>query len=447
YTPFTSTSNVFHKEIIIRDTSDLQFYGTRCGSAPSGPTTAKTIADLRAMYSKDMQLDNYTVGGTVISNSTNASKGSFVLQSGNSGIDVYASGGTITYNVGDSVVLTLSSADSLLSFHNSLELKLHSNSIPAAIANGKTVTPVVKTVAQVLTSIGLALNDPNNFEYTLVQINSASVAGTGTYSGSKNLSDASSKTIALYTSSSADFAQTPLPAGNQNWVGYAYNYNSTTQEFSIRSTADVTAGSATPPPPNGSDFTATYDFSGVPASKSGTTDPTAPPTASGITFGSFSAINVSDNSSGAGRFSFSSWPTGATDKSNSFTGSIDETKYYEVTITPASGKTLDLSGIAFTLQRSASGVRQAAVRSSIDNYAGNLPITINPSNDSLLVVPTNILQVADGATVAENGSNVTLGSNFATITQPVTFRFYGFNAEATGGTFSIDNVVFTGSTK
>ena len=197
-------------------------------------------------------------------------------------------------------------------------------------------------------------------------------------------------------------------------------------------------------------FTGTYPFSNVTSgsSGSGTTDPTPVPTATGVTFGSFSAVGTSANSNAGGRFSFTSWPTGATDGSDTFTGAPDLGKYYTVTLTPQPGFVLSLSSITFTLQRTTTGIRQYAVRSSADNYATNLPASISPTNANLSVAAGNIFQVVDATTssAAYTGSTVTLGgTGFTNVSGAVTFRFYGFNAEATSGTFSLDDVKITGT--
>jgi len=189
-------------------------------------------------------------------------------------------------------------------------------------------------------------------------------------------------------------------------------------------------------------FTATYDFASV-TMTSGTTDPTPVPTAANITFGSFFAVGTPANPNAEGRFSFTDWATGATSGSDVFVGVVNTTEYYQVTLTPALGYSLDLNSITFTVERSPTGIRQYVVRSSLDSYAGNLPATINPSNTDLSVVATNIFQIRD-ITSTENGSTITLDNSYDVITTPVTFRFYGFNAEGDGGTFSIDNVVFNG---
>jgi gliding motility-associated-like protein len=191
-------------------------------------------------------------------------------------------------------------------------------------------------------------------------------------------------------------------------------------------------------------FTGTYNFSSV-STTTGKTDPTAVPTATGVTFGSFTANGaVSANPNATVRFSFTSQATGATNGSDVFTGAIDLTKYYEVTITPASGYTLNVTGIKFTLQRSGTGIRQYSIRSNKDSYAANLPASVSPANGNLQVVTGNVFQVSDGSTAAEVGSTITL-TGFTSIATATTFRFYGYNAEATGGTFSIDDVAISGA--
>ena len=195
----------------------------------------------------------------------------------------------------------------------------------------------------------------------------------------------------------------------------------------------------------GQSFTATYPFTSVVNSVSGQTDPTPVPAATGVTFGSFSAVGTPLNPNAGGRFSFTNWDLGAINLSDTFTGAINTGKYYQVTITPQAGYTLDLASITFTLQRSGTGVRQYAVRSSLD-YTTNLSASINPTNANLQVVPTNVFQVTDPTTGVTTGSTITLGGTaYTAISAPMTFRFYGWNAELAGGTFSIDNVVINGS--
>ena len=201
----------------------------------------------------------------------------------------------------------------------------------------------------------------------------------------------------------------------------------------------------------GQAFSVTYPFTSV-STTSGRTDPTAVPVVSGLTFGSFVAQAptgnpnaLGTNPNAAGRFSFQGWPLGATAGSDIFTGTINTSQYYEVTITPQLNIKLTLDSISFTVQRSATGIRQYSVRSSIDSFASNLPASIVPANATLQVVNDSIFQVTEANAAATDGSKITI-TNISEITSAVTFRFYGFNARANGGTFSIDNVKFSGST-
>lgn len=195
-------------------------------------------------------------------------------------------------------------------------------------------------------------------------------------------------------------------------------------------------------------FSAIYTFDSV-KTTSGLTDPTPVPTATGLTFGAFTAVGAGSptfNSTAAFRFSLTDWTLGATNNSDVFTPDDSTGKYYQVTITPGAGRSLSLSSLTFRFQRSATGARLAIVRSSRDSYAANLPASINPANANLSISATNRFQMVDGVTLPQDGCTVTLGgAAFTNLTTPVTFRFYGVNAEASGGTFSLDNVVFNGS--
>ncbi|MFY9308493.1 MAG: PKD domain-containing protein [Bacteroidia bacterium] len=196
-------------------------------------------------------------------------------------------------------------------------------------------------------------------------------------------------------------------------------------------------------------FTAVYDFDSV-KTNSGLTDPTPLPTVTNVTFGAFTAVGTPANPNATARFSFTNWPVGATNGINvydSLSGSIDTTQYYEVTVTPNSGYSIDLSSITFSVQRSGTGIRTYAVRSSADNYASNLTPLIVPANTNLDIYPGGVFfWNTDATTSNQNGSTISLtGPGYTNLTTAVTFRFYGWNAESSGGTFSIDNVTINGS--
>lgn len=202
---------------------------------------------------------------------------------------------------------------------------------------------------------------------------------------------------------------------------------------------------------NAQSFTATYSFAAT-TSLTGTTDPSIPPTAPGVTFGSFTAVGTGTNPTAAGRFSFNNWPTGATtavDTYSTMTGSLGLNQYYDVTLTPAAGSDLTVTNITFGARRSGTGIRSYALRSSADGFASNLPASV-VTNTNISVVGTNEFFWNFDATLTSTdqlGSMITLsGANFTSLINPITFRFYAWNAEAATGTFSIDNVTFIGST-
>ena len=425
------------QQLFIRDTGDIHFNEPRCGTGPLVPTT---IAALRQLYQgAGVEMGRYAVGGTVISDpdSKNMASGTVLLQSGDRGIAVYF-GGSATYHAGDSIVLNLSDADSLISYRGSLELKLNKDFVkPAPVATGKKVTPAVKTINAVSTMLDLPLGDPGNFESTLIRIEQAG-ADPGRFSGSHVLADATGS-IELYTQTGAVFALQTIPAGTQAWTGYAGNFN-TNKQFSIRTANDVTGFVPS------TSFSALFDFEAVTTS-TGTTDPTALPVISNLAFTPFKAVGVSTKATVASRFSFSNWPAGATDASDEFGGKPDEGKYYEVTITPSAGSQMDLFSITFTLRRSGTGIRQAVVRSGIDNFKGNLPVSADPGDENVRIVPVNVFQVKDASTSANEGCAVNPGAVFLNLKAPVTFRFYGFNAESAAGTFSIDDVKIEGNVR
>jgi hypothetical protein len=196
-------------------------------------------------------------------------------------------------------------------------------------------------------------------------------------------------------------------------------------------------------------FGATYTFDSV-KTTSGLTDPTPLPVVSGVNFGAFTGVGAGAptlNSTAAFRFSLTDWSIGAVNGSDVFPAVADTTtKYFEVTITPNAGRVLNLSSLTFKWQRSGTGVRQCFVRSSVDGFTNNLSASISPANVALSVVATNKFQITDATTSGTDGCTITLGgAPFTGLTTPITFRFYGVNAEAVGGTFSLDNVVFNGS--
>jgi hypothetical protein len=74
------------------------------------------------------------------------------------------------------------------------------------------------------------------YESTLVKITNAIVAGGGTYSGSRTLSDGTGSII-LYTSASAFFAGQAVPTTPKTFVGIATPFTGGVKEVKLRNPA------------------------------------------------------------------------------------------------------------------------------------------------------------------------------------------------------------------
>lgn len=198
-------------------------------------------------------------------------------------------------------------------------------------------------------------------------------------------------------------------------------------------------------------FSLVYTFSNV-TSTTGVVDPTPPPTATGLTAGSFTANGLSANPTTTNVFAFTSWPTGATNANNTtFTGSVDPAKNFEVSLTPSGGYAITLNSITFYTTRSGTGPRHWVVRSSLDAFTANLPADV-----SLVVGSGTVVTVQGGDTFFwsddavtssawYNNCKINLGGTFANLTNPVNFRWHAYDAESGAGSWRIDSVGINGS--
>jgi hypothetical protein len=98
------------------------------------------------------------------------------------------------------------------------------------------------------------------------------------------------------------------------------------------------------------------------------------------------ANNVSLNSTTNKVFAFSNWPTGGKNNDTLTTaqsGKIDPTKYYEIKLLASKGNLMNADGLSFKLGRNTTGIKNLAIKSSIDTFKNNLPFTftkkINPT--------------------------------------------------------------------
>lgn len=124
-------------------------------------------------------------------------------------------------------------------------------------------------------------------------------------------------------------------------------------------------------------------------------------------------------SAGANAFVATGWTTATAD--------VDPNQWFGFTLTPNSSFALNLDSLVFAERRSLTGPRRYQVRSSIDNFTAVL--------DSLTVPDDNTFRKHAMA----------LPAAFRNRSQAVEFRFYGYAAEAAGGSWRVDDVRLVGT--
>ncbi|AXG68490.1 amylopullulanase [Kordia sp. SMS9] len=148
----------------------------------------------------------------------------------------------------------------------------------------------------------------------------------------------------------------------------------------------------------------TFDFNGLAGNEASAASNfnDANLTSSTITRGS--GLTASNNGN---RFNATSWAT------SNIANAVSGNDYMEFTITPNSGFEFDVTTMVFNVQRSNTGLRGIAVRSSLDSYAANIDTEMAiADNSSTQVITFSISQTGN--------------------TAAVTYRIYGW-AEATTG--------------
>lgn len=256
YSYFGST-----RQLTIRDTADVRFNSTRCGT---GPTTLLSIAELRSLYTGATTYapTNKRITGVVISdratNNLNAQNIYIQQGSGLAGICVRFSSAH-SFDLGDSIDINITGQE-LTEFNGLLQL----NSVPLGyatrVATGKSIAPRTATFAAIQTNF-------RAWESTLVKIiNITSLVGgtSGRWGGSVTMTDATGTLIA-FTSTAASFANNIFPGTADSFVGYLTPFN-TVKQIAIRNLSDVVAGAGPPPGSSGIPLTSSpyiQNFDGI----------------------------------------------------------------------------------------------------------------------------------------------------------------------------------------
>ena len=181
-------------------------------------------------------------------------------------------------------------------------------------------------------------------------------------------------------------------------------------------------------------FTATFDFTGTAgnAASFGYNGTAVP----GLTIDSLRKVGVTSTSS-TGNSRANDWALDALIPT--LTGAVDTGKYFQFTITPASGLTLSNLSIAFGIGRSSTGPRTWQWRSSLNNFSTGLPLTtigtgLTDTNGVITCPDVSAGYIGNTLVLAQTGINT------------ITFRFYGYNGEALTGTGGLQgNLVINGT--
>lgn len=217
-------------QLYVRDTRDLDMNGPRCDAAIGG--TLNNISEIRSLFTGttiSMIPGSRKIKGIVISDrvGNNLNGRNLFLQDGSAGIVVRFTENHC-YDLGDEIEVEVSGLE-LSEFQKLLQV----NNVPPArairIGSGRTVTPRVVTVAELNANY-------ETWESTLVRIADCMITPAGSLAGSKTASDGTGS-ITLFTSASATFANTPVPANAVTLTAIVSDFNG--KQILLRNTGDI----------------------------------------------------------------------------------------------------------------------------------------------------------------------------------------------------------------
>lgn len=236
------------KQMALRNAADVNMNDVRCNGAGGTPVLIN-IADVRNIFGGSTTNINgsYYIQGVVTTDRTtsNINSRNLFIQD-NTGAICVRFAANHSFNLGDSLYINIS-GQSLGEFSNLLQIGTSTPNVPLAaatvLATGKSVTPQVVTVAQILAN--MAAND--SWEASLLKIDNATITsstGGTTYAGSVQINDGTG-VMTLYTASGATFASSAFPTGTVSITGNLTDYGgsvtapNTAAQIQLRSAADV----------------------------------------------------------------------------------------------------------------------------------------------------------------------------------------------------------------
>lgn len=228
YSVFGST-----KQLLIRNTNDVQLNGPRCGSVTI-PGTLMTIKELRDLYTgaNTPIPAGKKIKGVVISDylSSNLVAQNIIIQDATAGIAMrFGSNFAHSFAMGSEIEISLDGT-SLTKFNELLQVQ-YIEPVNVTVLGTATVNARQATIQQVNDSI-------NSWESTLVEISQATITNaSGTYSGNASANDGTG-TIVLFTRTAATFSGSPIPSGPVNFKAVIGRFN-TTKQLQLRNLNDI----------------------------------------------------------------------------------------------------------------------------------------------------------------------------------------------------------------
>ncbi len=223
YTVYSTTN-----QLIIRDTSDVQFRGTRCdGSSGNPPIRLRNIKDIRADTINLIPTYDY-IEGTIVSNSANeASTLNYRIQ-GDDGYGIqlrFTSTSNKNWSLGDRVRVFVGN-QKVSPYKGDLQI----NYVAGAITIGSgSVTPRVATIADIIAS-------GTDWASTVVKINNVTITpGTVASSGTNYTITDATGSIVTYIRTNLGYTPPATATSITGYVSFFY----TTPQLTLRKASDV----------------------------------------------------------------------------------------------------------------------------------------------------------------------------------------------------------------
>lgn len=217
-------------QLNIRDLYDVNIAGSG-GGGSSGIINQISIQDLRNFFmgSATLAPDTTKVSGIVISDNTNnnwVGQNLVIQEQGGAGITIRFTSNH-SFNTGDEIEVVVSRL-SLEEFNGLLQVNGVPNGNATFISSGNSITPRVATVADILANA-------NAWESTLLNIQNATLTGTGYGDFNAMLNDASGS-ISFFNAFGS-FPAGPFPTGTGDVTAVLSDF--TGAQLKIRTIADV----------------------------------------------------------------------------------------------------------------------------------------------------------------------------------------------------------------